>query len=98
MDLVILAIAGLLLAFLLVYAACFLHVPLHLPIALRIAFSVIPGCILYKTVTALYMFSQRPIHSQRGFYVFPALMLMIIGIAAMVLYHVWRDVRMVDKP
>jgi len=96
-------IPALLIAFLLAYAIWFRRVVLDIPVALRLVMSVIPGCVLYRVLPSLYSlvvyrswYAGRIAHSARGFSMVFGLPAIVAGIAGLVLYHVWRDVKLED--
>lgn len=85
-------IAGFLVVLLLAYAIGVLPVVLDIPIALRIGLSVVPGLVLYRILRFLGSFHPKPGQSARVGLV----LVVAIGLAGTVLYHVWRDVAIKD--
>ncbi|HLK64494.1 MAG TPA: hypothetical protein VKU19_13715 [Bryobacteraceae bacterium] len=81
MRLVVYGFVGLPIAVLLAYVIWLRRVVLDIPVGLRLGLSVIPSFVLYRAVTLL-------IYRRSGFVV------ILTGITALVLYHLWRDVRL----
>lgn len=86
-------------AFLIVYVIWLRRVALDIPVALRLILSVIPSFVLYRAIFTLYtIFIYREYWYLRwgpnprfvGF------LIIVTGIAVLVLYHIWRHVKLDD--
>jgi hypothetical protein len=88
-------------AILVAYAIWFRPVVLDIPVALRLALSVLPGYVFYRAASTLYMlFIYRASPYFRGSLPNPTRFvgyaIMLTGFGALVLYHIWRDVKLDD--
>lgn len=80
------------LAFILAHAIWFYRLILDFPIGVRLVLSVLPAYVLYRVVPILRLPRWRT-HGGVGIFALGFLPPIGAGFAALVLYHLWRDVR-----
>jgi hypothetical protein len=80
-----------------VYVIWLRRVALEIPVSLRLILSVIPGFVLYRAVFTLStFFIYRRYLYFRPSPRFVGFLIVVTGIAIIVLYHIWRHVKLDD--